>query len=178
MNAVPRLRILLVDDDLADIVHTREALRRRGLVESLRVARGGQEALDLLFGRGQFGARRRFPLPELMLLDLNMPAVDGYTVLRQMRRCEALKRIPVVALCMSEHEGERAMAMPAHPNGYLVKPVTAENFARLEPRVCGWTLRLDLPEPATPPEDESAPPSRHALASHGTGCWAISPSPL
>jgi hypothetical protein len=85
-----------------------------------------------------------------------------------------LKRIPVVALCMSEQEGERAMKSVARPNAYLVKPVTSESFAKIEQQLCNWTLRLDLPEPPAPPEDESAPPSRHAGASQGPGYWAMS----
>src|SRR6266704_5706427 len=98
MHGMKRMEILLVDDDLGDLQRTREALIAGGFGEALRIARGGQEALDYLFGRGQFQARRRFPLPDLILLDLNMPAIDGYAVLKQARRAAALRRIPVVVL--------------------------------------------------------------------------------
>ncbi len=89
------IRILLVDDNLLDVERTLEALRRHRLGGAVRVARGGQEALDYLFARGQFGMRRRFPLPDAILLDLNMPRPDGYEVLAQVRAADALRRIPV-----------------------------------------------------------------------------------
>jgi two-component system response regulator len=147
MSTDANLRILLVDDDGAELERTHDALRRSGLAERLLVAHGGQEALDYLFGRGQFYARRRFPLPALILLDLNMPVIDGHAVLRQIRGCDELRRIPVIVLCTSESEGERAMEHAARANGYLVKPVTFESLASLERQVGNWTLRLDLPEP-------------------------------
>ena len=139
------IRILLVDDELSDIQATLEVLRRRCLANAVRVARGGQEALDYLFGRGQFEARRRHPLPELVLLDLNMPGTDGFAVLRQVRQREALRRIPVIALCTTRDEGERAMTCEFHANQYIVKPVNSDDFADLSQQIENWTLRLDLP---------------------------------
>lgn len=142
-NSGEQLRILLIDDNPVDVSVTLDALARQGLDALLRVARGGQEALDYLFGRGQFESRRRHPLPELLLLDLNMPVVDGYAVLRAMKEHAALWRIPVVLLCMSHQEGGRAMEHGARH--FLVKPVTAESLADLQRRFENWTLRLDLP---------------------------------
>lgn len=148
METGREIRILLVDDDLVDLERTMEALRRRGLASNLRIARGGQEALDYLFGRGQFQARRYYPIPDLILLDLNMPAIDGYGVLGRARQAPSLRRIPVVALCMSEQEGERAMACEVRANSYLVKPITFESFANLAQQLDNWTLHLDLPPPS------------------------------
>jgi two-component system response regulator len=146
MDTAGDVRILLVEDDARDLELTLDALRRRDLGRDIRVARGGQEALDFLFGRGLFHNRRRHPLPDLVLLDLNMPAVDGYKVLRLMRQCEELRRIPVIVLGMSEHEGRRAMAGGARPNAYLVKPLSKESLADLPQLMRNWTLRLDLPD--------------------------------
>jgi CheY-like chemotaxis protein len=142
------VRILLVDDDANDLERTVEALRQRGLARALHIARGGQEALDYLFGRGQFGRRRAHPIPDLVLLDLNMPVTDGYAVLRRARNAESLRRIPIIAMCMSTCEGERAMAREARPNDYLVKPLTFESFSGLAQQVENWTLHLDLPPPS------------------------------
>jgi two-component system response regulator len=154
------IRILLVDDDRAELLRTLEALRRRCLANSVRTARGGQEALDYLFGRGQFHARRRYPLPNVILLDLNMPGTDGFAVLRQVRQSEDLRRIPVVALCATESEGERAMTCEHRANRYALKPVTFESFADLAQQIENWTLRLDLPEryAARSPECTTSPP--------------------
>ena len=156
----PEIRILLVDDDQADLQRTLEALQRRCLGNAVRTARGGQEALDYLFGHGQFVARRRYPLPDVILLDLNMPGTDGFAVLRQVRQAEALRRIPVVALCTSEREGQRALACEFHANGYVMKPVTFEAFAGLSQQIENWTLRLDRPRryAASSPECTTNPP--------------------
>lgn len=142
------IRILLIDDYRSDIDRTLDALRRRDLAKGVRVARGGQEAIDYLYGRGQFEDRRRYPLPDLILLDLNMPVVDGYVVLRQVKEAENLKRIPVIVLAMSHEEGRRAMSYESRANSYLVKPVHPESLDDLELQMRNWTLTLDLP-PAT-----------------------------
>ncbi|MGZ5049390.1 MAG: response regulator [Usitatibacter sp.] len=176
MNGAMRVTTLVVDDDFSDLQDTCEALLRWGMVEVPRIARGGQEALDYLLGHGQFAARRRYPLPELILLDVNMPGTDGYAVLRQVRRTPALRRIPVVLLCISESERLRAMDFEVRANAILVKPVTADSLASLEQQVRCWTLRLDLPEPVTRREDPCEPPSRRARASRGIVCSARSPS--
>jgi CheY-like chemotaxis protein len=148
MDTGRSIRILLVDDYRADIDRTLDALRKRDLARGVRVARGGQEALDYLYGRGQFEDRRSYPLPDLILLDLNMPVVDGYMVLRQVKEAVSLKRIPVIVLAMSHEEGRRAMTYESRANSYLVKPVQPESLDDLERQMRNWTLTLDLP-PAT-----------------------------
>jgi CheY-like chemotaxis protein len=157
MDTSGNVRILLVDDNASDLASVAEALRWCGLGGAVRIARGGQEALDYLFGRGQFHNRRRFPLPHLLLLDLNMPAVDGYHVLETIRLHEELRRIPVVVLCMSAHEGYRAMAFKSRPNDFLVKPVSRESLWDLPRRLRNWSLRLDLPDDPQPGSDPGLP---------------------
>jgi len=154
------IRILLVDDDPSDIEKTLEVLRRRCLANAVRVARGGQEALDYLLGHGQFEARRRYPIPEIILLDLNMPGTDGFAVLRQVRQTHALRRMPVIALSTTREEGERSLSCEFRANQYIVKPVTPESLADLSQKLENWTLRLDLPEgyAARSPECTTNPP--------------------
>ena len=137
MDANRDIRILLVDDDAADVERTLGMLRRCGLEAAVQVARGGQEALDHLFGRGQFQDRIRYPLPDLIFLDLNMPVVDGYAVLRQVRQVENLKGIQVIVLCMSEEEGNRAMAYDGRANSYLVKGSALEKLEIHGEKECG-----------------------------------------
>jgi two-component system response regulator len=154
------IRILLVDDDPSDIERTMEVLRKRCLASAVRIARGGQEALDYLFGRGQFAARRRYPIPDLVLLDLNMPGTDGFAVLAQMRKAQAVRRMPVIALCTTKDEGERATHCEFRANQYIVKPVTFDSFADIAQQIENWTLRLDLPDryAASSPECTTNPP--------------------
>ena len=130
MESRKDIRILLVDDDPAELERALYALCENLLAKAVRVARGGQEALDYLFGRGAFADRRKYPLPDLIILDLNMPVVDGYRVLRQVKDAEALQHIPVVVLCTSDAEGGRALAHEHPADSYLVKPVSPEALAR------------------------------------------------
>jgi two-component system, response regulator len=139
-----QLIILLIDDNPVDVAVTAGVLQRQELC-NVRIARGGQEALDYLFGHGHFANRRRHPLPHLILLDLNMPVVDGYAVLQRVKLEEGLRRIPVVILCMSEAEGKRAIEYGARANDYLVKPLSEASVQALRNRYENWTLRLDLP---------------------------------
>jgi CheY-like chemotaxis protein len=160
METGSEIRILLVDDDPCDVETTLEVLRTRCLANAVRVARGGQEALDYLLGHGQFGARRRYPLPEVVLLDLNMPGTDGFAVLRQVRQTGTLRRMPVIALSTSVEEGERSLSCEFRANQYIVKPVTPESLADLSQKLENWTMRLDLPQryAASSPECTTKPP--------------------
>ncbi len=115
-------RILLVDDNANDVELTRDAFREERLVNHLAVARSGQEALDRLFGRTLGPDGEREPLPDLILLDVNMPRVDGFEVLRQIKSTPVLRRIPVIILTSSRGEGDRAMTYDTGANSYLVKP--------------------------------------------------------
>jgi len=105
------------------------------------------ESLDLLFGDGIFRGRRGTP-PDLVLLDLASRDIDACAVLKRLRNDWRLRRVPVVFLCTTEAQGERAMSADDRPNAYLVKPVTREAFAEVVRQVRNWTLRLDLPEDA------------------------------
>ena len=121
-------RIMVVDDDHKELDRTLEAIRKHGVGYEARIARGGFEALDYLFGRGRFHERLRHPLPDLILLDFDMAPLDGLEVFRRMREADYLPRIPVAILCKSEHERERATQAAAGACAYVVKPMTPEGF--------------------------------------------------
>src|SRR5258706_14980674 len=93
------LRIMVVDDDRLELERNLEAIRRHGLGYEACIALGCFEALDYLLGRGRFHERRRHPLPDVILLDLGMAPLDGIAVMRQMKKTEGLRRIPVIMLC-------------------------------------------------------------------------------
>jgi CheY-like chemotaxis protein len=139
--------ILLVDDNRMDIELTLDAFRERRLSNLIHVASGGQQALDYLFGHGEFADRDTHPLPDLILLDLKMPVIDGHEVLRQIKQVERLKRIPVVVLSSSREEGDRALSYDNGANSYLVKPVSFDGFLDVVHQVDNYWLTLNVPPP-------------------------------
>src|SRR5258708_29034967 len=129
METIPRgPRIMVVDDDHQELDRTLEAIRRHGVGYEARIARGGFEALDYLFGRGRFHERRRHPLPDLILLDFDMAPLDGLEVLGRIRTAESLRRMPIVILCKAEHERERAAEEARGACAHVLKPMTPESF--------------------------------------------------
>lgn len=124
-------RILLVEDDRAEREKTLEALRRYGLGYEVRVVSGGHEALDYLLGRGRFHERSRNPLPDLVLLDMSLAPMDGLRVLKQIREHERLRTMPVVIMCGSNEERERAKIEAVKAHAYAMKPVTADDMRDL-----------------------------------------------
>ena len=136
--------ILLVDDSRMDIELTLDAFAAVGLPTRIEVARGGQEALDYLFGIGPHADRERYPLPGLILLDLKMPGVDGFAVLREIKKTPGLKRLPVVVLTSSREEGDLALSYDIGANSYLVKPVSFERFLEVVQHVESYWLTLNV----------------------------------
>ncbi len=123
--------ILLVEDDLAHA----EIIRRN--LEDFRVANriihveDGQAALDYVFRRDSYADTKTYPWPDVVLLDLRLPKVDGLDVLRQIKEDEKLKKLPVVVLTTSSAEADMVRAYDCGANSYLVKPVDFEKFTQL-----------------------------------------------
>jgi CheY-like chemotaxis protein len=120
-------RILLVDDDPRDVELTLTTLGEYNLANEIVVARDGEEALDYLYCRGEFGTRAN-DNPAVMLLDLKLPKVDGLEVLQQIKSDECLKLIPVVVLTSSQEEKDMARSYKLGVNAYVVKPVDFQDF--------------------------------------------------
>jgi CheY-like chemotaxis protein len=112
--------LLLVEDNYGDVVLTREAFLSAKIQNNIAVARDGEEALSILMREGpHFGAAR----PDLILLDLNLPCLDGYEVLQAVKSNPALKKIPVVMLTSSDAEIDVEQCYKLNANGYIVKPI-------------------------------------------------------
>ena len=141
--------ILLVEDREADIELTLEAFREHRLGNEIRVCRNGQEALDYLFGEGAHTDRSVHPLPDLILLDLKMPGIDGHEVLRRVKGADTLKRIPIIVLTSSREETDRALSYDNGVNSYLAKPVTFEGFLEVAKKVGEYWLTLNVAPPIT-----------------------------
>jgi len=144
-------RILLVEDNRMDIELTLDAFREARLLNTIHVASNGQAALDYVFGRGQYADRDTYPMPNLILLDLKLPGIDGFQVLRQIKETPRLKRLPVVILTSSKEEGDRALSYDIGANSYLVKPVSFEGFLGVVRQIEGYWLSLNV----GPPEAEA-----------------------
>ena len=120
-------RILLVEDDLKDVELTLAALDEYNLANEVVVMHDGEQALDYLYYRGNFGERTR-ENPAVLLLDLKLPKVDGFEVLKQIKSDENLKMIPVVVLTSSREEKDMIASYQLGVNAYVVKPVDFHEF--------------------------------------------------
>ena len=107
---------------------TRRALEQSRIRNELYIVEDGEEALDYLLRRGRYQDPDSSPKPDLMLLDLNMPKMDGKQLLEQMRADPSLRRIPVVALTTSEQENDIIRTYDLGANSYIVKPVDMDQF--------------------------------------------------
>lgn len=140
-------QILLVEDNRMDVELTLDAFNEAKLFNTIHVAPNGQDALDYLFGRGKYADRNIYPLPSLILLDLKLPGIDGFEVLRQIKLTPVLKRLPVVILTSSREEGDRALSYDIGANSYLVKPVSFEGFLGVVREIEGYWLSLNVGPP-------------------------------
>ncbi|MBK1721326.1 response regulator [Thiocystis violacea] len=143
--------ILIVDDSRMDIELTLDAFREAKLSTRIEVAENGRKALDYLFGVGHYADRDRFPLPDLILLDLKMPGIDGFEVLRQIKEAPLVKRIPTVILTSSREEGDRVFSYDSGANSYLVKPVSFAGFVEVVREIANYWLTLNAGPPLTAP---------------------------
>ena len=125
-DAAP-IDVLLVEDSPEDVELTLHALQAAKIRNRVHVARDGAEALDFLFRRGEY---HDAPTPDLILLDLNLPKVDGREVLEEIKRDERLGRIPVIVVTSSEAEEDVARSYRLHANAYVTKPIDPAVFLR------------------------------------------------
>lgn len=147
MNAINAKRsILLVEDNPDDEELTLRALKRNFIANEVIVAHDGQEALDFIFGGGAWEGRDPADLPSLILLDLNVPKVDGLSVLRQIRADERTRRAPVVILTSSSEQQDLIRGYDLGANSYVRKPVAFEEFVEAV-RQLGvyWLVLNELP---------------------------------
>jgi len=133
--------ILLVDDDEGHLLLIRENLRAGGIVNEIREMRDGEEALDYLFRRGQFQDPTTSPRPGLILLDIKMPKVDGFTVLQKVKSDPRLRMIPILMLTSTDDQVEVNRCYALGASNYVVKPIRYEDF---QERIRSIGLFLDI----------------------------------
>lgn len=145
MNKI--VEILLVEDDPNDVDLALYAFRKNNLTNEIYVVRDGAEALDYLFGRGQYSDRNMEDKPRLILLDLKLPKVDGLEVLRQIKSDPVLKVIPVVVLTSSKAEKDLVESYHYGVNSYIHKPVDFDEFVEAVAQLGLYWLLLNEPPP-------------------------------
>jgi two-component system response regulator len=140
--------ILLVEDNADDEELAVRALKKSNIANELIVARDGVDALDFLFGQGAYMGRDTKVMPQVILLDLNLPKLDGLGVLRRLRADERTKLLPVVILTSSNEEQDRVTSYGLGANSYVRKPVDFNQFNEATRQLGLYWLVLNEPPPA------------------------------
>lgn len=140
--------ILLVEDNADDLELTLHSLRINKVANKIDIVRDGEEALDFLFGRGQFAGRPPHKLPNLVLLDLKLPKVDGLEVLREIRNNSLTRTLPVVILTSSREEKDLVAGYQLCVNSYIQKPVDFRDFRETVKQLGLYWLLVNQPPPA------------------------------
>lgn len=125
------LTILLVEDNQDHAELVKRNMEDSQVMNSIVHVEDGEAALNYLHGVGIYADRTRFPVPNLMLLDLRLPKIDGLEVLKIVKSDVMLRPLPVVILTTSDAERDLAVAYEYHANSYVTKPVNFEEFSRL-----------------------------------------------
>lgn len=139
-----KLRILLVEDNPEDVLIAERSLMKANMREKseLFVVRDGQEALDYLRRHGKFTEAAR---PDLILLDLKLPKVNGHEVLAEVKGDDRLRRIPVIVMTVSEREEDMVKAYNSGASGYITKPPSSAEFAKVIETVLDYWRISELP---------------------------------
>jgi len=143
MTMSPAIEILLVDDNTGDIVLTTEALKESNFKNRVSTARDGVEAMEFLRRTGKFAAA---PRPDLVLLDINMPRMNGSEVLAAIREDQDLKLLPVVMLTSSESADDINRAYELRANCFVTKPADYDEMVKVVQAIdLFWTTVAKLP---------------------------------
>lgn len=135
------VNILLVEDDYLDIMNFERELKKINITYPIHVARNGREALSMLKGEG---VEKITPAPSVILLDINMPKMNGIEFLTELRREPEFSHIPVFIMTTSNEETDRFAAQQLNVTGYIVKPLSFDNFESSVSSLDSFSLFLDL----------------------------------
>ncbi|MGB2982278.1 MAG: response regulator [Candidatus Bipolaricaulia bacterium] len=144
MRSLEKMKVLVVEDNANDVTIIKRAMRKSDVKCELHFARDGEEALDALHQKGDFVDT---PRPDLILLDINLPKINGLEVLERVKADERLRRIPVIVLTISEREEDMVKAYDSGAASYMTKPVDSKDFERLIQTVQDyWRIAQIAPE--------------------------------
>lgn len=151
MSKPDGVEILLVEDNPSDAELTLHALRKHNLANRIQRVRDGEEALDFIFCRGVFSARRAETGPRLVLLDLKLPKIDGLQVLREIKSDPTTRPIPVIVLTSSKQERDLMNSYELGVNSYIQKPVNFTEFQDVVRQLGMYWLLLNAVPPIVAP---------------------------
>ncbi len=163
---------LLVDDDPNDVLLLRRAFIKAKILNPLQAVTSGQEAIQYLSGSGKYANRAEYPLPAVVLLDLKMPGIDGFELLRWIRQQPGFGSLRVVALTNSTSPADIDLAYKCGANSFLVKPSDFDRFVEVSQALSGYWIWVDeaptavrpplaaMLQAASTPANKSAPPRR------------------
>jgi CheY-like chemotaxis protein len=162
--------ILLAEDNETDVLLTRRAFKKVGLLNPLQVVPDGEEAIAYLSGTGKYANRAEYPLPVLLLLDLKMPKKNGLEVLEWVRQQPSLRALRIVVLTTSDLYQDVNRAYELGANSYIVKPVEMEQFIRVSETLRGyWLWVSETPEISRPDAIETARTEPAKASATGVG---------
>ena len=142
-----QMSILLIEDNPNDVELAVHAFTTHNLANRIEIARDGAEALELLFRQGEYEKLKDEPLPQVILLDLKLPKIDGLEVLRRIKGHPVLSKIPVVVLTSSQQESDLVRSYDLGVNSYIVKPVDFDQFTKAVQMIgFYWLLLNKVPE--------------------------------
>ncbi|MFC4721723.1 response regulator [Geojedonia litorea] len=131
--------ILLVEDSEGDILLTTEALEDSKIINKISIVRNGEEALNYVFKKGDY---EHVELPDLILLDINLPLKNGHEVLQAIKANDAVKHIPIIMLTTSSSEVDVRRSYKEHANCYITKPVDVNEFIKAVTSIEDFWLNL------------------------------------
>jgi len=142
VSAFDELVFLLAEDSENDVFLMQRAFKVAGIPNPLQVVADGEEAIAYLKGDGRYESRGEFPLPAVVLLDLNLPKVDGREVLERIKKDERLRHIPVVVVTSSQAEEDIARTYRVNANAYVTKPIDPAAFLKAVNAIGAFWLEI------------------------------------
>ena len=136
--------ILIVEDSPEDYTATKRAFEKAGLANPIHRCKHGDEALDYLFRKGEYSDIEKYPLPGIILLDLNLPGTDGREVLEKIKNDNKLKKIPVIVLTTSEDEKDIEQCYEEGANSYVHKPVDLDGFMKAIQKLKDYWFEINI----------------------------------
>ncbi|PIU40876.1 MAG: two-component system response regulator [Candidatus Omnitrophica bacterium CG07_land_8_20_14_0_80_42_15] len=125
------MNILLAEDNEADVKITLRAFSGSKFKNNIYVVKNGQEVLDFIYNCGKYQDRYRFPAPHLVILDINMPGVDGFGVLEKLKKDPKYNFIPIIMLTSSKDENDVLRSYKSGANSFIQKPLDYKEFAKI-----------------------------------------------